>query len=280
MLFYLKEVNIFVFCANMNDKWRIFAAMIITILGSGTSQGVPVIGCQCPVCQSNDPRDKRLRTSIMIQTEKVTVVVDAGPDFRQQMLREKVDHLDAVLITHEHKDHIGGLDDLRPFIFRQGNQPMPLYVADTALPEIKREFSYAFAEELYPGAPTYDIHRLDETPFDLGDLHIKPIKMKHFTLTSYAFRIGNFAYVTDLSEFADELVDALQGVDFLVLEALGLKKHYSHLCLDESIELARRIGAKKTWFTHCSHSIGLAAEVNKQLPKGMALAYDGLKFIV
>ena len=208
------------FLARLNDKWRIFAAMIITILGSGTSQGVPVIGCQCPVCQSNDPRNKRLRTSIMIQSDEVTVVVDAGPDFRQQMLRERVDHLDAVLVTHEHKDHIGGLDDLRPFIFRQGNKPMPLYVADSALPEIKREYSYAFAEELYPGAPTYEIHHLDETPFDLGDLHIQPIKMKHFTLTSYAFRIGKFAYVTDLSEITDEIVDALQSVDFLVLEAI------------------------------------------------------------
>ena len=254
--------------------------MIITVLGSGTSQGVPVIGCQCTVCQSNDPRDKRLRTSIMIQTEKVTVVVDAGPDFRQQMLRENVNHLDAVLITHEHKDHIGGLDDLRPFIFKQGNQPMPLYVADTALPEIKREYSYAFAEELYPGAPTYDIHRLDETPFDLGDLHIEPIKLKHFTLTSYAFRIGKFAYVTDLSEMTDELIDNLQGVEYLIVEALQTKKHYSHITLDEAIEMARKVGPRKTWFTHCSHSMGLADEVNRKLPEGMALAYDGLKFVV
>ena len=254
--------------------------MIVTVLGSGTSQGVPVIGCQCPVCQSNDPRDKRLRTSIMIQTDKVTVVVDAGPDFRQQMLREKVSRVDAVLITHEHKDHIGGLDDLRPLIFSQNNKPMPLYVADTALPEIKREYSYAFAEELYPGAPTYDIHRLDETPFDLGDLHIEPIKLKHFTLTSYAFRIGKFAYVTDLSEITDEIISRIQGVDFLIVEALGLRKHYSHLCLEESIEVAKRVGAQRTWFTHCSHSMGLADEVNRKLPEGMNLAYDGLKFVV
>lgn len=221
-----------------------------------------------------------MRTSIMIQTDEVNIVVDAGPDFRQQMLREKVGRLDAVLITHEHKDHIGGLDDLRPFIFRQDNRPMPLYVADTALPEIKREFSYAFAESLYPGAPTYEIHRLDETPFVLGDLRIVPIKMKHFTLTSYAFRIGRFAYVTDLSEVTDEIIGKLQGVDFLVLEALGLHKHYSHLCLDESIEMARRVGAKQTWFTHCSHNMGLADEVNCKLPPGMSLAFDGLKFVV
>jgi len=253
--------------------------MIITVLGSGTSQGVPVIGCDCAVCQSKDPRDKRLRTSILIQTEEVTVAVDAGPDFRYQMLRENITHLDAVLITHEHKDHIGGLDDLRPFIFMQ-KAPMPLYVADTALPEIKREYSYAFEEHPYPGAPTYEIRRLDETPFDLGDLHIIPIRLKHFTLTSYAFKIGNFAYVTDLSEISDSIIERLQGVDYLIIEALGNKKHYSHLSLQEAIEAAQRIGAKKTWFTHCSHSMGLAAEVNKKLPDGMMLAYDGLKIVV
>ena len=250
--------------------------MIITVLGSGTSQGVPVIGCDCEVCSSKDPRDHRLRTSILIETPQVTVAVDAGPDFRQQMLRENITHLDAVLITHEHKDHIGGLDDLRPYIF-MNKKPMPLYVADTALPEIKREYSYAFEEHPYPGAPTYEIHRLDETPFDLGNLHIVPIKLKHFTLTCYAFRIGRFAYVTDLSEISDDIIQRLQGVDYLIIEALGNKKHYSHLSLQEAVEAAQRIGSKKTWFTHCSHHIGLAAEVNRQLPEGMMLAFDGLK---
>ena len=250
--------------------------MIVTILGSGTSQGVPVIGCTCPVCRSADPRDKRLRTSILIQTDEVTFTVDAGPDFRQQMLRENVTKLDAVLISHEHKDHIGGLDDLRPYIFMQ-KKPMTLYVADTALPEIKREYSYAFDEHPYPGAPTYDIRRLDETPFDLGDLHIEPIKLKHYTLTCYAFRIGNFAYVTDLSEISDAIIAKLKGVDYLIIEALGKNKHYSHLSLQEAIETAQKVGAKKTWFTHCSHSMGLAADVNRELPEGMMLAYDGLK---
>ena len=254
-----------------NDK-----NMIVTILGSGTSQGVPVIGCTCAVCQSQDFRDKRLRTSILIQTDEVTVVVDAGPDFRQQMLRENVTKLDAVLITHEHKDHIGGLDDLRPYIFMQ-HKPMTLYVDDTALPEIKREYSYAFDEHPYPGAPTYDIHRLDETPFDIGDMHFIPIKLKHYTLTCYAFRIGIFAYVTDLSEISEEAIEKLQGVEYLIIEALQKKKHYSHLTLDEAIEVSRRVGAKKTWFTHCSHSMGLAADVNRELPEGMMLAYDGLK---
>ena len=255
-------------------------AMLITVLGSGTSQGVPVIGCQCPVCRSKDPRDKRTRTSILVRTGQVTVAVDAGPDFRQQMLREGVDHLDAVFITHEHKDHIGGLDDVRPFIFNQNNKPMPLYVDETALPEIKREFSYAFQEHLYPGAPTYDVHLIDETPFDFGDLHVEPIRMKHYTLTCYAFRIGKFAYVTDLSEVSDHLLLKLQGVEYIIIEALGRVPHYSHINLQQAVEMACQLQVKKAWFTHCSHHIGKTADVNAELPDNMCLAYDGLSFEV
>ncbi len=266
-------------CAKNTKEFVFDMSMLITVLGSGTSQGVPVIGCQCPVCQSNDPRDKRLRTSILIQTEQVTVAVDAGPDFRQQMLRENVNHLDAVLITHEHKDHIGGLDDLRPFIFRQ-EKPMVLYVSDEALPEVKREYSYAFEAHPYPGAPTYDIRKLDETPFDLGDLHIEPIRLKHFTLTCYGFRIGKFAYVTDLSEIPEGIVERLQGVDYLIIEALQKKKHYSHITLEEAIAVAKRINPKRTWFTHCSHSMGRYVDVCRELPDGMALAFDGMKILV
>lgn len=253
--------------------------MLITVLGSGTSQGVPVIGCDCDVCQSKDPRDKRLRTSILIQTEQVTVAVDAGPDFRQQMLRENVTHLDAVFITHAHKDHIGGLDDLRPYIFRQ-QVAMPLYVSDEALPELQREYSYAFDEHPYPGAPTYAIRKLDETPFDIGDLHFEPIRLKHYTLTSYGFRIGKFAYITDLSEVSEDILKKLEGVEYLIIEALQKRKHYSHITLDEAIAVARHLRPKKTWFTHCSHSMGLYETVNAELPEGMALAYDGLKFEV
>lgn len=254
--------------------------MIITVLGSGTSQGVPIIGCQCPVCQSTDPRDRRTRTSLLIRTDAVTVVVDAGPDFRQQMLREGVTHLDAVFITHEHKDHIGGLDDVRPFIFSQGNHPMPLYVSETALPEIKREFSYAFEEHLYPGAPTYEVHLIDETPFDFGDLHVEPIRLKHYTLTSYAFRFGRFAYVTDLSEISDAAIDRLRGVEYLIIEALGRKKHYSHIDLEQAVQIAKELQVKRAWFTHCSHHIGKTIDVNAELPDNMRLAYDGLSFQV
>ncbi len=252
--------------------------MVVTVLGSGTSQGVPVIGCDCPVCRSKDPRDKRTRTSIMVQTDRVTVVVDAGPDFRAQMLREGVEHLDAVFITHEHKDHIGGLDDVRPFIFKQQNTPMPLYVDKTALPEIKREFSYAFKEHLYPGAPTFEVHLIDETPFTFGDLYVEPIKLKHYTLTCYAFRMGKFAYVTDFHEISKKALSRLEGVEYLIIEALGHKKHYSHISLEQAVEIATQLKVKKAWFTHCSHQIGKAEEVNAEFPDNMMLAYDGLSF--
>ncbi len=256
---------------------RIKSMMRITVLGCGTSQGVPVIGCRCPVCCSSDPRDKRTRTSILIETDEVKVVVDAGPDFRQQMLREGVTHLDAVLITHEHKDHIGGLDDLRPFIFHQ-KKAMPIYASEEAQEEIKREYSYAFDEIHYPGAPTYEIHTLDETPFRLGDLYIEPIRLRHFTLTCYAFRIGKFAYVTDLSELPDEAFSKLVGVEYLIIEALNWRPHYSHLSMIQAIQIATRLNVKKAWFTHVSHHIGCAAKVNPELPENMKLAYDGLKF--
>lgn len=254
--------------------------MLVTILGSGTSQGVPVIGCQCPVCQSTDPRDKRTRTSILIRTDQVTVAVDAGPDFRQQMLREGVDRLDAVFITHEHKDHIGGLDDVRPFIFMNDNKPMPLYVSKTALPEIKREFSYAFKEHLYPGAPTYDVHLIDETPFVFGDLYVEPIRLKHYTLTCYAFRIGRFAYVTDFHEITKSAMKKLQGVEYLVIEALARHKHYSHINLEQAVRIASDLHVKKAWLTHCSHNMGKTVDVNAELPENMRLAYDGLSFEV
>lgn len=253
--------------------------MKVTILGCGTSQGVPVIGCECEVCRSLDPRDKRLRSSILIQTSRTTICVDAGPDFRQQMLRENVKHLDAILITHQHKDHIGGLDDVRSFNFLQ-NTSMPIYASTEAQEEIRREYSYAFVEKdkLYPGAPTYSIRDINEdTPIVINDLTITPILMHHYNLISYGFRIGNFAYLTDLSDLPDFSFKKLNGVEFLVLEALGVKKHYSHLCLSEAIDLANRLQVKKAWFTHTGHSIGKAEIVNKTLPENMMLAYDGLQ---
>ena len=256
--------------------------MNITILGSGTSQGVPVIGCNCDVCRSTDPRDKRLRTSILIQTEQTTICVDAGPDFRQQMLRENVQHLDAILVTHHHKDHIGGLDDVRSFNFLQ-NISMPVYASPESQEEIKREFSYAFVDksELYPGAPTYNLIDIeDDKPIIINELTIEPIPLTHLHMLCYAFRIGNFAYVTDFNYISEESLKKLEGVEYLIIEALRKEKHYSHISLPEAIEIAQKLNVKKAWFTHVSHSMGKAEDVNKTLPSNMMLAFDGLRISI
>lgn len=252
--------------------------MKITVLGSGTSQGVPVIACNCDVCQSKDPKDKRLRTSILIETNQTVISVDAGPDFRYQMLRAGVRHLDAILITHEHKDHIGGLDDVRSFNFLQ-NISMPIYASRSAQEEIKREFSYAFVNkyERYPGSPTYSLIEIDGNPIQINELTIKPILIKHLTMLCYAFRIDNFAYVTDLNYLSEEAFKKLEGIDYLIIEALRKEKHYSHLCLSEAIDIAQKLHVKKTWFTHVSHTMGKAADINPTLPENMMLAYDGLE---
>ena len=254
----------------------------ITILGCGTSQGVPVIGCDCEVCKSQDPRDKRLRTSILIQTERTTICIDAGPDFRQQMLRENVKHLDAILITHHHKDHIGGLDDVRSFNFLQ-HISMPIYASPESQEEIKREYSYAFADknDLYPGAPTYNLIDIkDDNPIIINELTIEPIPLTHLKMLCYAFRIGNFAYVTDFNHMSEESFEKLKGVEYLIIEALRKEKHYSHISLPEAIDIAQRLHVKKTWFTHISHSMGKAEDVNKTLPPNMMLAYDGLRITI
>lgn len=252
--------------------------MKITILGSGTSQGIPIITCDCEVCRSTDMRDKRLRTSILIETEETTICVDAGPDFRYQMLRAGVKKLDAILITHEHKDHIGGLDDVRPFIFMQ-QKPMTVYASPSAQEEIKREYSYAFTKngEKYPGAPTFNLIDIDNKDIKINELIITPIKLRHFILTSYAFRIGNFAYVTDLSELSEEAFRKLEGIEYLIIEALHHEPHYSHISLSEAIAIAQKLNVKKAWFTHISHNMGKTADINPTLPANMMLAYDGLE---
>lgn len=256
--------------------------MKISILGSGTSQGVPIIACKCDVCTSSDARDKRLRTSILIETEECTVCIDSGPDFRQQMLRADIKHLDCILITHEHKDHIAGLDDARPFIFLQ-ERPMLVYASREAQEEIKREFSYAFAkkDEKYPGSPSFELVEIkDGELIKIKDLVIEPIALKHFTLRSYAFRIGNFAYVTDLSELSEEAFNRLKGIEYLIIEALRHEKHYSHISLPEAIDIAQRLNVKKAWFTHIGHSMGRAVDINPSLPENMMLAYDGLEIYI
>ncbi|MFN3315517.1 MAG: MBL fold metallo-hydrolase [Raineya sp.] len=254
--------------------------MKITFLGTGTSQGIPVIGCQCEVCSSANPKDKRLRSSILIETEETRIVIDTGPDFRQQMLREKVSKLDAVLFTHEHKDHTAGLDDIRAFNFLQ-KKDMPLYGTTKVLNQIKQEFAYIFAEKRYPGIPQVELHEITkEKSFFVEKVKIMPIEVFHYRLPVLAFRIGNFTYITDANYIASEEMAKIYGSKILVVNALQKDKHISHYNLEEAIALAQHIGAEKTYFTHISHKMGLHEQVSKELPQNVFLAYDGLSLVL
>lgn len=252
----------------------------VTFLGTGTSQGVPVIGCQCEVCKSDNTKDKRLRSSILIETEDTNVVIDTGPDFRQQMLREKVSKLDAVLFTHEHKDHTAGLDDIRAFNFLQ-KKDMPLYGTAKVLNQLKNEFAYIFAEKRYPGIPQVELHEITkDKSFCIGKLKIMPIEVFHYRLPVLAFRIEDFTYITDANYIASEEMAKIYGSKVLVVNALQKDKHISHYNLEEAIALAQHIKAEKTYFTHISHKMGLHSQVSKGLPHNIEIAYDGLSFVV
>ena len=250
--------------------------MTITFLGTGTSQGVPVIACNCEVCLSADKRDKRLRTSIMIESGDKTVVIDSGPDFRYQMLREHVQHLDAIVFTHEHKDHVAGLDDVRAFNYKQ-NAPVDVYATTRVQEALKREFSYIFAEFKYPGIPQINMHTIDLEPFDIGSIHLIPIEVMHYKLPVLGFRIGDFTYITDAKTVSESEIEKIKGTKTLVINSLQTQSHISHFTLDEALSFAQLIGAEKTYFTHMSHRIGLHSVVSEQLPQGIELAYDGLK---
>ncbi|HLU16817.1 MAG TPA: MBL fold metallo-hydrolase [Edaphocola sp.] len=249
--------------------------MKITFLGTGTSQGVPMIGCDCPVCRSANPKDKRLRSSIWIQNEDTSVVIDTGPDFRYQMLRAHVRHIDGILYTHEHKDHVAGLDDVRAYNF-WSKQDMNLYANAGTEAIIRKEFHYAFAKEPYPGVPQLNIIPLHGQDVIIGSLRFQTIKVLHYKLEVYGFRVGDFTYITDANYIAPEEMDKIRGTKVLVLNALRYEKHISHFTVPEAVAIAQEINADQTYFTHMSHQVGLHDEVNASLPPKIALAYDQL----
>ena len=256
--------------------------MKLTFLGTGTSQGVPVIGCRCRVCTSSDRRDDRLRTSAMVEAGDVRIVIDAGPDFRYQMLRTGVRHLDAILLTHEHKDHIGGLDDVRAFNFVDYPPTIhrvDIYASPRTLACVRKDFDYAFAQDKYRGVPEIELHEIDVTrPFTVKGVEIVPVSGHHserFTVTGY--RIGPLAYLTDFKTIEDREVEKLLGVDTLVVNALRFKEHYSHFNVAEALALIRRVKPRQAWLTHMSHDIGLQAETEPKLPAGVRMACDTLE---
>jgi phosphoribosyl 1,2-cyclic phosphate phosphodiesterase len=249
----------------------------ITFLGTGTSQGVPVIACDCNTCLSTDQHDKRLRTSVLIETAETTVVIDAGPDFRQQMLSEHVKKLDAIILTHEHKDHIAGLDDVRAFNYKS-QDAIDIFSEERVQKVVKKEYSYVFAEYQYPGIPKMRLNPVPEHGFRVKDLTIIPVRVFHYRLPVYGFRIGNFAYITDANYIPEESKEKLYGVKYLVINALRKEKHISHFSLREAMDFAREISPKKAYITHISHQMGLHAAVSKEMPPEIMLAYDGLSF--
>jgi phosphoribosyl 1,2-cyclic phosphate phosphodiesterase len=247
----------------------------ITFLGTGTSQGVPVIACECDTCTSEDPHDKRLRTSLLLETDGLVLLFDAGPDFRQQMLREKVNRLDSIILTHEHKDHIAGLDDVRAFNYKS-QSAIDIFSEDRVQKALRKEYSYVFSEIQYPGIPKMKLNPIPEHGFTIKGLEIMPIRVFHYHLPVYGFRIGNFAYITDANYIPEESKEKLFGVKYLVINALRKEKHISHFSLREALDIIREISPKKAFITHISHQMGYHAEVSKELPKGTSLGYDGL----
>ena len=253
--------------------------MKITLLGTGTSQGVPVVACQCNICISEDNRDKRLRCSVLIEIQGKTIVIDTGPDFRYQMLRAQVMQLDAVLLTHQHKDHIAGLDDVRAFNFKQ-KEEMCVYADKNTIEQVHTEFYYAFEQHKYPGVPEIQTIEINEQAFEVQGIQVMPVLVMHHLLPVMGFRIGNFAYVTDAKTIPPHSMDKLKGLDVLVLNALRMQSHVSHFNLDEALQMVEILKPQKTYFTHISHLLGRHEDVSKLLPKHVELAYDGLEIFM
>lgn len=249
--------------------------MKITFLGTGTSQGIPVIGSDHPVCLSSNPKDKRLRVSILVEWDNFTYVVDCGPDFRQQMLRANCKRIDGIIFTHEHADHTAGLDDIRPFYFRQGD--IPFYAHQRVLGELRKRFDYIFTTaEKYPGVPSVIQREIKNEPFQLGNLNVIPINGYHYKLQVFGFRFGDFAYLTDMKTIAEEEAQKLKGVKILVVNALREKEHLSHFNVAEALAFIEKIQPEKAYLTHISHYLGFHDEVQQKLPNNVYLAYDNL----
>lgn len=251
--------------------------MTITFLGTGTSQGIPVIGSDHPVCLSTDPRDKRLRVSVLISWKNFNYVVDCGPDFRQQMLTNSVTKLNGILFTHEHADHTAGIDDIRPFFFRQGD--IPIYAHERVINSLNRRFDYIFADEnRYPGAPAVKVTQvINNQNIELGGLEVIPVEAYHNRLQVFGYRFGDFVYLTDVKSVEEAEIKKIMGAKVLVVNALREEPHHSHFNLEEALAFAKKVGAEKTYFTHISHILGFHEEVEKKLPKNVFLAYDNLK---
>ncbi len=251
--------------------------MQLTFLGTGTSQGIPVIGCHCEVCRSDDQRDRRLRTSAMVQVDGQTLVIDTGPDFRQQMLRAQPDNVHAVLFTHEHKDHIAGMDDIRPFNYKT-KRALDVYASSAVQEALRREFHYVFSEHKYPGVPEVNLHTIGhEEPFEIHGTQIVPIQVMHYKMPVMGFRIDNMAYITDAKTIAAEEKAKLKGLDVLVINALRIQEHISHFNLAEAIAFVKELAPKRAYFTHISHLMGLHSKVSETLPDGIFLAHDELQ---
>lgn len=288
----------FFYLYNMNKSYT----TRLTFLGTGTSQGVPMIGCGCPVCSSTDAKDNRLRSSALIEHNGISILIDAGPDFRQQLLRANICNMDAIILTHEHKDHTGGLDDVRAINYFE-NKSMPIYCESRVYKSLQREYSYAFSEYKYPGAPEFDVREITAEPFTVfpGDgfqkvgrmrqfakpreqrelpegasVLVTPIRVMHYKLPVFGYRIGDIAYITDGSQIDDAEFPKLKNLEVLVINTVRKEKHISHFSLQEAIDIAQRVGAKKSYLTHLSHQIGTYSQLLKELPAGIEPAYDGL----
>lgn len=251
----------------------------VTVLGSGTSQGVPLIACNCLVCNSNNDKDKRLRSSIKIEVENKTFVIDSGPDFRQQMLRSNTKQLNALIFTHEHKDHIAGMDDIRAFNY-VNKYAIDVYATDRVEDALKREYAYIFSDEKYPGIPEINLINIENKPFIVQDVEVIPIQVYHYKLPVLGFRFGDFTYITDANFINDDEKEKIKGSKVLIVNALRREQHISHFTLEEAIALGQELQVPQIYFTHISHQLGLHNEVEKELPPGFHLAYDGLEIVV